>query len=194
MMNVKEINKTDLRITKTIGKLRQAFSSMMADMPFDQITVFDLCEKAGIRRATFYKHFKDKYDFLSFIVSLIQEDIVKKIESLDNINTPLDFYTRYITEILNYLNGISEIVSNILNSPLFPEMLNIIIYRTFRSLCNDLYDDESRGLKLPAELGVTAGFINGGISHIIVNFLRYKNTTEAELISDIRAILGKILN
>ncbi|MBR5259385.1 MAG: helix-turn-helix transcriptional regulator [Eggerthellaceae bacterium] len=41
---------TKLRIIRTI------------DRPIDTVSVSEICERAGISRATFYKHFKSKYD------------------------------------------------------------------------------------------------------------------------------------
>lgn len=45
--------KTDLRVIKTCNKLGFALRDMLTERSFDDITVFDLCEKAGVRRATF---------------------------------------------------------------------------------------------------------------------------------------------
>ena len=54
----------DLRIIKTKLALTNAFFEMLEDMPLDDVTVNALCEKAEVRRATFYKHFKDRHDFI----------------------------------------------------------------------------------------------------------------------------------
>jgi len=60
--------KTDLRIQKTQKALINAMMDMMSAKTFDEITVRDLCDAASIRRATFYSHFKDKYDLLQYIM------------------------------------------------------------------------------------------------------------------------------
>lgn len=54
----------DLRVTKTYEALFAAFSELIVEKPFEQISVTELCERARTRRATFYKHFGDKYEFL----------------------------------------------------------------------------------------------------------------------------------
>ena len=58
--------KTDLRIRKTYKALCDAFVTILEKKRFDDLTVNELCDEAMIRRATFYKHFADKYDFFSF--------------------------------------------------------------------------------------------------------------------------------
>lgn len=61
--------KTDLRIRKTYKALCDAFVTILEKKRFDDLTVNELCDEAMIRRATFYKHFADKYDFFFFFLS-----------------------------------------------------------------------------------------------------------------------------
>ena len=56
--------KSDLRVRKTYEALMRAFEDLLTGKTFDDITVNELCERAMIRRPTFYSHFEDKYDFL----------------------------------------------------------------------------------------------------------------------------------
>ena len=65
--------KTDLRIQKTYRALTLAFFQMLGEMRFEDIRVSELCERAMIRKSTFYKHFGDKYELLAFIVRQEQE-------------------------------------------------------------------------------------------------------------------------
>jgi len=51
----------DLRITKTRKKLRQALCALLAEKPFEQITVTDLCRMSGVSRITFYAYYDDKF-------------------------------------------------------------------------------------------------------------------------------------
>lgn len=39
----------------------QAFNELIAQADFERISVGMICERAGVSRATFYRHFKDKY-------------------------------------------------------------------------------------------------------------------------------------
>ena len=53
----------DLRIQKTYQSLIGAFLQLLKEKPFETITVHEICDMAMVRRATFYKHFGDKYEF-----------------------------------------------------------------------------------------------------------------------------------
>lgn len=58
----------DLRIVKTYTALTVALESLLLEKPLQEITVSEICEKAMIRRATFYKHFGDKNELFAFIL------------------------------------------------------------------------------------------------------------------------------
>ena len=60
--------KMDLRIRKTYKALKDTFLELLSEKKFEDITVNELCERAMVRRATFYKHFADKYDFFAFFI------------------------------------------------------------------------------------------------------------------------------
>lgn len=51
----------DRRIKKTKKNLKATLIEMLADMPFEQITITSLCSRADISRITFYTHYSDKY-------------------------------------------------------------------------------------------------------------------------------------
>ena len=55
--------KLDLRVIKTYKSLHQAFTELLEKNSLEEITVGELCEKAMIRKTTFYLHFQDKYDY-----------------------------------------------------------------------------------------------------------------------------------
>ena len=58
--------KTDRRILRTRDTLGGALVRLMHEKPFDNITVQDVLDRAGVSRTTFYTHYRDKDDlFLS---------------------------------------------------------------------------------------------------------------------------------
>ena len=60
--------KVDLRILKTHKALCETFSTLLEEKKFEEITVNELCQRAMVRRATFYKHFADKYEYFASLV------------------------------------------------------------------------------------------------------------------------------
>jgi AcrR family transcriptional regulator len=54
----------DPRSDRTVRSLRSALVELVAEKEFEAITVTDVVERAGLHRATFYRHYTDKADLL----------------------------------------------------------------------------------------------------------------------------------
>ena len=59
---MRKIETKDRRIQKTIGLLREALVSLIAEKPYDSIVVKEILDRANVGRSTFYTHFRDKDD------------------------------------------------------------------------------------------------------------------------------------
>lgn len=58
--------KSDRRVLRTRDKLGDALVALMHEKHFDEITVQEVLDRAGVGRSTFYVHYRDKHDlFLS---------------------------------------------------------------------------------------------------------------------------------
>ncbi|HWM26798.1 MAG TPA: TetR/AcrR family transcriptional regulator [Chthoniobacterales bacterium] len=58
--------KEDQRVRRTRDRLGDALVDLFVEKPFDNITVQDVLDRAGVSRSTFYTHYRDKNDlFLS---------------------------------------------------------------------------------------------------------------------------------
>jgi AcrR family transcriptional regulator len=62
----------DLRIQKTRKALTGALYDLLCEKSLDDITVTELCNRAVIRKATFYKHFGDKTELLAYMIQELQ--------------------------------------------------------------------------------------------------------------------------
>jgi len=88
--NPKE-EKLDPRVKRTRSLILQSFSELLAEKGFESISVQDVTDKAEINRATFYKHFPDKYALLDYSISqMFRQEIEKRMlnachYSLDNL-------------------------------------------------------------------------------------------------------------
>jgi AcrR family transcriptional regulator len=57
-------NLEDLRVRRTRKLLQKALLDAASEKGFAQVTVRDITERAMVNRATFYRHYEDKYDLL----------------------------------------------------------------------------------------------------------------------------------
>ncbi len=59
---------TDPRVLRTHKLLQEALIELTGERGFDAITVGDIARRATVNRATFYRHYQDKYDLLEQII------------------------------------------------------------------------------------------------------------------------------
>lgn len=116
--------KEDLRIKKTYKALVNAMIVILSRRNFNRITVNDLCEEALISRATFYVHFKDKYDLLKYCLLDVRKDIIKNIYDYQQLEILINKFMhenqKIITNILKDANSetlglIEDLISSIID-------------------------------------------------------------------------------
>ena len=61
-------NKPDMRISKTLRSINNAFMELIIKKPVHKITVTELAQKAEISKGTFYLHYLDIYDLYNKLV------------------------------------------------------------------------------------------------------------------------------
>ena len=71
---------TDLRIRRTHKFLQEAMIELITEKGFDAITVGDIAERAMINRATFYRHYQDKYDLVAKIFEETTNELVENMK------------------------------------------------------------------------------------------------------------------
>ena len=70
--------KQDARVRYTKMVIKSSLMELMQLKPVAKITVTEICERAGINRATFYAHYNDPTDLLQSIERELIEDISAK--------------------------------------------------------------------------------------------------------------------
>lgn len=71
--------KSDLRVRRTQKMLQEALIDLIGERSFDSINVGDIAERAMVNRATFYRHYQDKYDLMEKIFTELIEQMVVSI-------------------------------------------------------------------------------------------------------------------
>jgi AcrR family transcriptional regulator len=73
----------DLRVKRTNILLRDALITLIAEKGFDAVTVGDIAERAMINRATFYRHYEDKYALVTNIFEDAAEKLINELGPLE---------------------------------------------------------------------------------------------------------------
>ena len=69
----------DRRVKYTKKIIKECFFDLLNEKEINKITVSELCTKADINRATFYRYYIDIYDLLE----KIQEEFIEEYENFD---------------------------------------------------------------------------------------------------------------
>lgn len=67
----------NLQYRRTDRDIINAFVTLAAQKPFEELTVQDIMEEALVSRYTFYKHFKDKYEIAGRLQDEMMADFVE---------------------------------------------------------------------------------------------------------------------
>jgi AcrR family transcriptional regulator len=85
----KKDTEMDLRVRRTHKLLQEAMIELITEKGFDAITVGDIAERAMINRATFYRHYQDKYDL---VMKIFEETVGQLVTS----TKPSHGYVRHL--------------------------------------------------------------------------------------------------
>ncbi|MGI6109810.1 MAG: TetR/AcrR family transcriptional regulator [Eubacteriaceae bacterium] len=121
----------DLRTQKIYDSLIQAFEELIQEKSFDEITVNELCSRANTRRATFYKHFSDKYDFFQFMLGQQRKKIIQDARDAISTDNPSEMLHSIVDIGLRFVEDNKELLRSIENSSVANIMLQTLIDQMF---------------------------------------------------------------
>ena len=183
-------NKTDLRIVKTQRALVETFFDMLCEKKFEEITVQAICEKAMVRRATFYNHFIDKYDLFTFTLRYVYNSFPSSSKHVSSISTK-SFYIEFLTDIISFLSVNQKLVQSILKSNLLPFMINIIYEEISKELTSRFEEEFRINNNEDISVEITVNFYISAILGVILWWLKKKpSLNEQEIIAQITSILN----
>ena len=190
-MNTKE----DARVKRTKTKLISTFRELLIRKSFEDITVNEICDTSGIRRATFYKHFADKYAFLKYFVGSLRDDFDRTLPKRKKPDASSDYYIEYLHALVKFLDKNEPMVKNALESEVLPSLINIITEKNYEDTCERLKQSVSEGMQLPASIEITASMMTGAVSTTLLHwFNNGKRIPIDTLISEISAVISSMQN
>lgn len=170
----------DVRSQRTRQLISDAFMELLEDKPAAKITVTEICQKANINRATFYKHYLDVPDlheqleqkilkeFEEFVQGKVLTDAVPYREMLVEL---LDFSARFGSRyyILCTENAASDLPAKSF------QMLNSLVFPLMKERIPSISDQEAAMLYQ---------FVSHGSGSMLVQWLRRECNWTAEQMAD----------
>ena len=184
----------DKRITKTKRNIKATLTDILQEMPFEKISVAEICRRGDISRITFYAHYEDKYDLAEEIFSDHVQEAYDKYHALQAENNPGN------NGFIGYQNLLEAILSLYYDNYAFfshttssenPYLFSAYFNRMYVSV--DSYLRRHTFLKPLFSFHQTAAFICNGLFGV-VNSCLADHLSEAETRDVVRGIYAVLLN
>lgn len=72
------------------GRLAQAALELYSERGYDQVTVAEIAARAGLTERTFFRHYADKREVLSYGAAALEEQLVRGIDEAPDGLAPMD--------------------------------------------------------------------------------------------------------
>lgn len=167
----------EARNTYTTEHITDALLELMKNFPFSEITISDICSRACVGRASFYRNFESREDVLKKWLDKVTDNFV----SGSAINFEKDSSTAYFTKLFTHMAQYSEICSILYNAGL-TQLLKDEFDRRFLLSYRDIYGE------------FKSCFLSGGIFNVVLLWLvRGCPETPEEMAVKMAEVLGETL-
>ena len=176
--------KEDLRVRKTKKAISEAFMSLLKEKSLEDITVNELCERAGVRRTTFYKHFNDKFDYIASFTRGLRskfDNIIWKSGKPDD--TP-EYYVMYAKQVIAFIMRHEKEIDHVMRSPLISVVMSILSEQNYVDTYDRIKVSVAAGLRINASPEVLSCMLVGGVTNAIYTWLKNGKDKSPEALAD----------
>lgn len=171
------MEKLDLRIVKTKKKLSEACIDLMKEKPLSDIKVSELCEKAGISRATFYNNFNNVDEIFTYFITCFEEPFEeifeKQIHDVD-VNQPdalSNIWKSYIFPLIEELEKRREDLNSILSKQNLTGDFYLTLVRMVSTIMQRLLSMYEKKFKIDVPDDLAIAYAAGGTTALICQLL-----------------------
>lgn len=157
----KKTQKQDPRIVRTRSLLRDALVELIHERGYEKIKVQDITERAMLNRATFYLHYRDKFDLLCQSSEDILNGLIDCLHSSLQEKEEIDFLSdqphRTFIQMFEHISSNSQLFKVFLtekNMPHFTSRMMEVIVDFISEGMNRMQPDDKK-LTVPREIAVS---------------------------------------
>lgn len=160
----------DLRVEKTYKALTDAFTGLFEEMPFEDVSVAQLCDRAMVRRTTFYRHFADKDEFLRFYVLSLRDEIEARALHGDAGVSLVEYNLRLTKGMRAFCLEHGRMVENALRGVTFGTLYVMLCDVVQRTMMVRLQVEVERGAAFDVPIEGVARFLAGGLIQMTLSW------------------------
>lgn len=111
------IQEEHVSVRRTYLLLMKALLDLLAEIPFEKISLTDICRVSMVSRSTFYRYFEDKYDLLHYCVKMYIEGLrpvgdLIYFKNIDSLRVFLKYLIDQVNENLSQYRNIYQTNKN----------------------------------------------------------------------------------
>lgn len=168
----------DVRVRKTYSQLLQGTIKLLSEKSFDDISVSEICKVSNVHRATFYKHFNDKFEFLNVCIknqlNSITFDPLEKGSSPQVIKERIMHFAISIIEFIDNNRSLFFFISRDTGSITFNAALDSAFYDFCFKRLNEVLSASSQRISL------CSAYYSSAFIGIIKWYFRAENVNSKE--------------
>lgn len=148
----------------TKNAIVSSFKKLAAEKDISEITVVEITNGCGLKRQTFYNHFRDKYDLIKWIY---QNEVITKIDN-SNKNWEENF-----RDMFYYFLENKNMVFNIYNSENQHYILHFI-FRQSKPLIRNFIEEKTKNISISnSDMDLLTLFYAGSLGAILINWIEF---------------------
>ncbi|MCR5481994.1 MAG: TetR/AcrR family transcriptional regulator [Clostridia bacterium] len=131
------MSSSDTKFRNTALKMQDAMIDLLFEKHFTQITIMDVCRRAGVNRSTFYAHYQNLSELQNEALSEKLIDLWRKTRRISHDR--FHFNVAYLEAFLEFIKAnrnLIYIINNNVESP-----VGVDIYRTLKRYMRDGFYD-----------------------------------------------------
>ena len=165
-MDQKNEEHLDLRQRKTRALLLKALAELMEERPFSELSVVDICSRAMVHRTTFYAHFNDKRELLSYLLSQLEQECVETCLPKKEMTSPKEYFLTAVKNALGFFQVRRSLYLACLNTGMEAEV-HVLSDRAAQELCRRLSQPAFRDAAPEVDPQIAARFYIGAVLALI---------------------------
>ena len=165
-MDRRNEDQLDPRQRKTRALLVKALAELMEERPFSELSVVDICSRAMVHRTTFYAHFNDKRELLSYLLSQLERECVETCLPKEEMTSPKEYFLTAVKNALGFFQDRRSLYLACLNSGMEAEV-HVLSDRAAQELCRRLSQPAFRDAAPEVDPQIAARFYIGAVLALI---------------------------
>ena len=165
-MDRKNEEHLDPRQRKTRALLVKALAELMEERPFSELSVVDICSRAMVHRTTFYAHFNDKRELLSYLLSQLERECVETCLPKEEMTSPKEYFLTAVKNALGFFQDRRSLYLACLNSGMEAEV-HVLSDRAAQEVCRRLSQPAFRDAAPEVDPQIAARFYIGAVLALI---------------------------